>query len=359
MKKLNIISLLLATTIGFSHWTQSEGTEALDMQALLSFNNYDFAGGATGTYRSVDQAFTFQLSNNGNDASGPTRAYTFDDDYIYTGTSQGIFRSNNYGDSWIPKNNGLSNGLTHALIHVGSRMFHTGPFGISTSNNQGDNWSPAGLSGYDVRCITNIGDNLFVGTNGDGLFKSTDWGENWTPINNGSTSSNFRAIESKGNILFAGGQNGTGVFRSFDFGENWELLTNGISNTSFRGFASNDEIIIAGSTGSGVFYSLDDGDNWQVINDGLTDLNVFDLDLNSNYVIAATHNQGVFHFELSNIISSIQGDVNDDGIVNVLDILMVVNLILTDEYNNNADINSDSFINVLDVISIVNIILGE
>lgn len=359
MNKLKIFYILFATTIGYSQWTQSQGTEGLDMQALLSFNNFDFAGGASGTYRSTDQAYTFQFSNNGNDANGPTRAYTFDDDYIYTGTSQGIFRSDNNGDSWVPKSTGLSSGLTHALIRIGSRMFHTGPFGISTSTNQGDSWSSVGLSGYDVRCITNIGDILFVGTNGDGLFKSTDWGINWTPINNGSTSSNFRAIESKGNILFAGGQNGTGVFRSYDFGENWELLTNGISSTSFRGFASNDDLIIAGSTGAGVFYSLDNGDNWQVINDGLSDLNVFDLDINSNYVIAATHNQGVFRFELSNIISSIQGDVNDDGIVNVLDILMAVNLILTDEYDNNADINSDSFINVLDVISIVNIILGE
>lgn len=359
MNKIKIFYILFTMTIANSQWTQSQGTEGLDMQALLSYNNLDFAGGATGTYRSTDQAYTFQFSNSGNDANGPTRAYTFDDDYIYTGTSQGVFRSNNEGESWNSVSSGMSSGLTHALLIVGSLFFHTGPFGVSISYNQGDSWSPAGLSGYDVRCITNIDNTLFVGTNGDGLFKSTDWGESWIPINNGSTSSNFRAIESKGNILFAGGQNGTGVFRSTNFGDNWELLTNGISSTSFRGFANNDEIILAGSTGAGVFYSLDDGDNWQVINDGLIDLNVFDLDLNSNYVIAATHNNGVFRFDLSNIISSIQGDVNDDGIVNVLDILMTVNLILTNDYNNNADLNSDSFINVLDIISIVNIILGE
>ena len=359
LNKLKESILILAISFGYSQWTQSEGTEGLDMQAVISYNNFDFAGGATGTYRSSDQAFSFQTSNNGNDSNGPSRAYTYDELYIYVGTSQGVFRSDNNGDSWIPKSNGLTSGLTHALIKVNSRLFHTGPFGVSMSNNLGENWTAAGLSGYDVRCITNIEDTLFVGTIGDGLFKSTDWGENWSPINNGSISSNFRAIQSKGNILFAGGQNGTGVFRSTNFGNNWELLTNGISSAAYRGFAIKDQLIVAGSTGAGVFYSIDNGDNWTVINDGLTDLTVFDLELNENYIIAATHNQGVFRYELSNIIILLQGDVNGDGIVNVLDILMAVNLILSNEYNNNADINSDSFINVLDIISIVNIILGE
>ncbi len=58
------------------------------------------------------------------------------------------------------------------------------------------------------------------------------------------------------------------------------------------------------------------------------------------------------------------GDVNIDGIVNVLDIVMVVNHIvdissITDsDALCNADYNSDGIINVLDIISIVNIIIG-
>lgn len=55
------------------------------------------------------------------------------------------------------------------------------------------------------------------------------------------------------------------------------------------------------------------------------------------------------------------GDVNEDGVVNVLDIISMVNYILggtVDPFNlDAADINADDAINVLDIIGIVNIIL--
>ena len=52
------------------------------------------------------------------------------------------------------------------------------------------------------------------------------------------------------------------------------------------------------------------------------------------------------------------GDVNADEIVNILDIIIVVNIILSSEYNGIADINNDSVIDILDVILIVNIIIN-
>ena len=51
------------------------------------------------------------------------------------------------------------------------------------------------------------------------------------------------------------------------------------------------------------------------------------------------------------------GDINEDELVNVLDIVLLVNLVLSGTYNENADINSDSILNVLDIVSLVNIIL--
>jgi len=52
------------------------------------------------------------------------------------------------------------------------------------------------------------------------------------------------------------------------------------------------------------------------------------------------------------------GDVNTDGAVNILDILLTVNIILMGEYNNLADLNNDDTMNVQDIILIVNIILN-
>ena len=56
------------------------------------------------------------------------------------------------------------------------------------------------------------------------------------------------------------------------------------------------------------------------------------------------------------------GDVNDDGQVNVLDIVLTTNLILCqdcpDDYNVCSDMNVDGELNVLDIVLIVNLILN-
>ena len=51
------------------------------------------------------------------------------------------------------------------------------------------------------------------------------------------------------------------------------------------------------------------------------------------------------------------GDLNDDGQINVVDIVMAVNSILNGEFNMDADMNSDGDLNVVDVIMLVNIVL--
>ena len=56
---------------------------------------------------------------------------------------------------------------------------------------------------------------------------------------------------------------------------------------------------------------------------------------------------------------SVLGDLNEDSLVNVQDIIIMVNIILGDEYNEAADLSGDGIINILDVIQLVNLILGE
>jgi len=52
------------------------------------------------------------------------------------------------------------------------------------------------------------------------------------------------------------------------------------------------------------------------------------------------------------------GDSNADGIVNVLDVVAMVNLVLSGGYDEVADMNGDGTLNVLDVVLLVGIILG-
>ena len=56
--------------------------------------------------------------------------------------------------------------------------------------------------------------------------------------------------------------------------------------------------------------------------------------------------------------SFLVGDLNDDGILNILDVVLMVNMILDDGYDESADMNGDGVINVLDIVTLINSILS-
>ena len=53
------------------------------------------------------------------------------------------------------------------------------------------------------------------------------------------------------------------------------------------------------------------------------------------------------------------GDVNNDGEINVLDVVLSVSIVLDNGYDPYADLNGDGSINVLDIVQIVNLILEQ
>jgi hypothetical protein len=57
--------------------------------------------------------------------------------------------------------------------------------------------------------------------------------------------------------------------------------------------------------------------------------------------------------------SALPGDLNDDGLVNILDVVVLVNIVLGQSGQNpTGDLNGDGLINILDVVILVNIILS-
>ena len=58
-------------------------------------------------------------------------------------------------------------------------------------------------------------------------------------------------------------------------------------------------------------------------------------------------------------INTLNGDSNNDGIINILDVVQLVNIILINEYNNAVDMNEDGIVNILDIVQLVNIILNN
>ena len=94
--------------------------------------------------------------------------------------------------------------------------------------------------------------------------------------------------------------------------------------------------------------------------------------LPSGYIISSDRANGMFIFESPLTNSSLewsdcsitQGDVNNDGILNILDIVNVVNFILgiadfSEMQFVLADMNQDGIIDILDIVMLANAILGQ
>ena len=86
-----------------------------------------------------------------------------------------------------------------------------------------------------------------------------------------------------------------------------------------------------------------------------------DGDYNANLNISSNGSVELsYPISLISSSNSIEGDINDDSLVNVIDIVQLVSIALGESPEiNSADLNDDGIINVLDVIFLVNIVLGN
>lgn len=90
------------------------------------------------------------------------------------------------------------------------------------------------------------------------------------------------------------------------------------------------------------------------------------LDQNGSLIGNVTLNNGLSNNSRNYIIGvlednyqqSVLGDINEDTIVNVQDIIILVSIILNGQTSDSGDLNSDGVVNILDVVQIVNIILS-
>ena len=128
---------------------------------------------------------------------------------------------------------------------------------------------------------------------------------------------------------------------SSDNGVSWVILeetSSSLTSFSKQTFLLSDFIsltsdIIFRFTAEDIFYDGDNGSGGSLVEAAIDD------------------------FKLEYISENILGDLNNDLLINIQDIIITINLVLENQYNSLADMNLDGFINVLDVVQIVNIIL--
>ena len=97
---------------------------------------------------------------------------------------------------------------------------------------------------------------------------------------------------------------------------------------------------------------------WFQNSDGIPNVRVDMLQMRNsdNMILAASHGKSLFYGKF-NIEEDLLGDINVDGGINIQDVLLIVELILNDDYDINGDMDNNNELNLFDVLLIINIIL--
>ena len=210
-------------------------------------------------------------------------------------------RSTDKGETWSDMIiNGVSNINTFTSTSNGKLIAGTAQ-GIYTSDNDGDSWTTTGVSLYTISLYTASNDDIYAGTgnyniNGE-LYRSTDGGDNWELLYGVGTLQfvNSVVVNSTGDIFFGMGDenNSQGlIYRSTNNGSNF---TQSASINYVTCIVADDEDnLFAATIGGGVFYSSDNGDNWDEFNEGLSGYKVLSLFINqAGLLYAGTWENGI------------------------------------------------------------------
>jgi photosystem II stability/assembly factor-like uncharacterized protein len=207
----------------------------------------------------------------------------------WLGEPGGMAHSTDGGSSWSYSNSGLPFEIIPYAIGISrienspTRLFIATNRGVYQSDDLGDSWSlvQGGLPGQfycPTLTVCPSDNNIILAATGDlTLYKTTDRGLHWNGIN---IATNHHATEIvwdpvDPDIVYATFNIGDGIYKSTNGGQDWFDITNNIPGGDFflvSGVAVNPlnpVNIFVFSHGQGVFISHDAGGSWNDFSSGL------------------------------------------------------------------------------------------
>ena len=149
--------------------------------------------------------------------------------------------------------------------------------GVFRSINNGDNWTARnnGLKSYEINCLAIDGDELYAGTRlggSDGVYHSSDDGITWTNFPYLWTSYESSCIAASGDNVYVGTAGG-GNFFSHDGGLTWASSISGIIPS--QGYTTTQILILENRVltivNGGLYESLDGALTYTLLNDGFAE----------------------------------------------------------------------------------------
>ena len=185
-----------------------------------------------------------------------------------------LLKSTNGGGSWIELGNGLDNKsyLTSIAISPAFRVDQT----------------------------------MFIGTSGDGVFKSLDGGVSWTNVDVTLGVKNISLLKispdyQADQVIVAAGGNG-GLIRSGDGGRKWSEIMNGEKKITSIAFnrSQGGMNLLAGDSDGNVFVSINGGLNWKSkgnpLSSAITAISCFNSLHSHSKCLVGTQKDGIFEY---------------------------------------------------------------
>lgn len=240
-------------------------------------------------YRSEDNGRSWIRSSDGIPSASRINAFTSAENLVAAGTDVGVFVSTNSGKSWhAPTLPAANNFRVTALATLNSNFLFAGTTEgvLLSSRDHGKTWQAnKSFPRRNIRSLHTVAESLYVGTDSDHVYKSSDLGSTWTHLSAGlPPHSQVFALASLDGQVFAG-LYAQGLY--LWTGQKWRHIAES-SNIKPLALASNGKTLIAGHNPGGIHWSDDHGGTWtrwtlppaQELEEDVTQFSPLDLLLN-------------------------------------------------------------------------------
>lgn len=207
-----------------------------------------------------------------------------DPDRIFLACGNGIVRSLDGGETWRMTSGWRESDFTKIAVDPvdGANVYAASVWGVSVSRDGGASWKPANKGLAEKYSRTIIVDErkpkrLLLGT-ADGIYQSIDGANTWKPIRTSPKLTILRIARSEADPdLWIAGTEGQGVYLSTNDGKTWTKTAPALGSNNIYAVAVdpfNASNMAAAGWGTGVWVSNDGGETWQDRGDGLPSQNV-------------------------------------------------------------------------------------
>lgn len=235
------------------------GLTGTDVRALAANRDLIYAATDAGMFKSPDYGLTWIAHNDGLTDSNLTAVAVAGLDVFAASSGGNMFKSVDEGLVWVSLAPLPDQVTVRSLVVSGQSVFAATELGVFVSNDAGNDWERLPNSPARSRQLAAHGSVLIVTDADNVLYVSEDRGETWLRV---PWDENLppMAFTGDGERMYA--VTALGLVRSTDDGATWETLTGTPFNNEVRSLVFSHPYLMAGTRGGGVLATQDGGLAW-------------------------------------------------------------------------------------------------